>query len=416
MTISRIQSLQFGKHASTTDFTATPGTLVYLEPQSADVMPRDRRRIERDQLRNDNDNAPEILGPKSTDAISVGLLLRGVSGNTGGALTSATATEVGPLLDCISGAAATDPSGAATTVTGDTGSSSTLTVTSGTNVANGVGVLFDTTVSSASVKVVREVVSGGGTGTLVLDRDWADGAPGSDNVLYRSCYWTFSPATSKHTHGYIRAEGEDWRRDYSGAMSSLTLSVTEGEPVAFSTSWMPTSWADTAEENGTFTAPTAGAYVMGVDSGLWIGDDKVLLKSAEVDFGHVIAPRGTVNGTDGLHGHLVTRKQCVIKGRLYFGVGGLSFGELADSTGNISLNKIQGLTTSGGSATTAGTVASTYDIALQVGNTATQAMYLRLPAATFRGRLVEENGIEMCDVEIHARRPSSGAPVRLHLF
>ena len=41
------------------------------------------------------------------------------------------------------------------------GASAILTVASGTNVANGNGVLFDTTVSSVSVKHCREVVSGG---------------------------------------------------------------------------------------------------------------------------------------------------------------------------------------------------------------------------------------------------------------
>ncbi len=416
MTISRIRSVQMGLHASTTDFTVAPVSPLFKEPEVANVMPRDRVRHERETFRDDNQNYAEILGGKQLEALNIDLKLRGFSANTGAVLDSQTQTEVGPLLTAICGSAATEPASTATTVTGDTGASSTITVASGTNVVNGAGVLFDTTVSSVSIKNCREVVSGGGTGTLVLDRDHADGAPGGDNVLYRGTRWDFTPSVSKHTHVGIIAEGEDWYRYYNGCMSNLVLKVEPGMPVTFSTSWMPTGWSDAAEVNPTFTAPTAGAYVMGVNSSLWIGDDKVLLKSCELDFGHVITPRPCINGTDGVHGYLVTRKSPVLKGRLYFGVGGLSFGELADSTGNISLNKIQGLTTSAAAAATAGTVASTYDVALQVGDSPTQAMYVRMAAATFRGRLVEENGIECCDFECHARRPSSGAPVRLFLF
>jgi hypothetical protein len=420
VTLSRILTVQVGQHGSASDFTATPATRVFLEPETADVMPRDRARIERNLRREDNANYAETLGVKSLDAIAIGGPFRGVATNDGAALNPLTETEWGHMMATIAGAAPTTPSGAATTVTGDTGGSSTLTVADGTNVPNGSAVLFDTTVSSTSVKHAREVVSGGGTGTLVLDRDWTDGAPGSDAVLYRGLTYSFTPATSKHTHAMIRAEAADWCRDYLGCMSSLTLTVNEGQPVMYSTSWMPTTWTDTAEPDAAFVAPTAGDYVMGINSSLWVGDDKYLLKSCEIDFGHTIVPRSTINGSDGVHGYIVTAKNPVIKGRLYFdpgtGSGGVAFGTLEDSTGNLSANKIMGLTNSSGVAHTAGQVASTYDIAIQVGNTPGGCIYVRAPAATFRGRMVEENGLEMIEFECHPRRAASGAPIRLSVF
>lgn len=411
MTLTRIQSVQFGKYSTTTDFSSTAPTLRFKEPISADLYPRDRQRIERPLFRPDNHPNAGIYGTKGLDALGLTVQVRGFAANAGAALAAATETEVGDFLDCISGGAATDPSGTATTTTGGTGSSGTLTVTSGTNVANGVGVLFQTD----GDPVVREVVSGGGTGTLTLDRDFS-GTVANGGVLARSAYWTFDPSISKHTHAFIRAEGEDWRRDYYGCLSGGTLRVNEGQPATLEMSWMPTSWADAAEANPSFTAPTAGAYVLGVNCGLWIGDDKLIVKSAEVSFGHTIVPRSTINGSDGVHGYVVTAKVPVITCRVYHGTSGLTFGEVADSTGNVSINKIQGLTNSAGSAVSAGQVESTYDVALQVGNIATGAMYIRCPAAVLRGRVVDDNGMECVDLEIRPTRPTSGTPMRVHIF
>jgi hypothetical protein len=112
----------------------------------------------------------------------------------------------------------------------------------------------------------------------------------------------------------------------------------------------------------------------------------------------------------------VTRKQPVIEGLLYMGSNGLSFGEVADSSGNISLNRIQGLTNSSGSAANAGEAASTYDIGLQVGARPGGTMYVRVPAGEFSGRVVKEGGIEMIRFQIKPRRPSAGSPLRLHIF
>lgn len=412
MTITRMTSVQFAKHSDASSYGASAiGSLYFLEPFEADVYPRDRVRLERRLNRPSNHPLAEVLGPKSLDALAISLYVRGFSANTGGALDAQTETEAGQVLDVISGGTSTDPSGTATTTTGGTGSSGTLTVTSGTNIANGVGVLFQTD----GDPVVREVVSGGGTGTLTLDRDFS-GTVTNGGVLARSAYWTFDPAVSRHTHGFIRAEGEDWRRDYAGCLSGGTISVAEGERAVLSTSWLPTTWADNAEANPSFTAPTAGAYVMGVNCGLWIGDDKLLIKNAELDFGHTIVARATANGSDGVFGYVVTEKMPVLRCRAYHGTTGLTFGEIADSTGNFSMNKAQGLTSSAGSATSAGQVASTYDIAWQVGNIATGCMYVRMPAATVRGRVVDDNGIECVDLEIHATSPSSGSPMRLHLL
>lgn len=410
--INRVQLVQYGNHSSTTDLSAVPGSLVSLDCEEADVLPRDVNRLERNLYRDDNAEYADVIAEKGLDELSLGLLLRGVANNTGGALVANTATEVGRMMESMMGAAATDPTNTGTTITADTGALGTLTVTAGTNYANGVGILF---MDGNGEYIARELVSGGGTTTLTLDRNHVDGAPGSDNIPYRSVYWTLAPSVSMHTHGFIRARGANWERSYFGCAGSLRLSMKEKEAVKFQTKWRPTNWTDTTVA-AAYSAPSAGDYVMGLNSKMYIGSDAVLLKGCDIDLGYTIAPRETASSANGLLGYMVTRKQPVIEGSLYFGVAGLSFGEIADSTGNISLNKIQGLTASAGTALAAGQVESTYDVGIQFGAGPGRTLYVRCPAASFRGRLVVENGIEMCKFSLRPRRPSSGSMMRIHLF
>ena len=411
--LDRAQFVQVGIHASVTDVTSLPGTLVALEPDEMDAMPRDLERIERDLMRGDALDYSSILGTKGLEEIPISLPMRGIATNDGGALDAQTELDCGLMLDSLFGAS-TDKSGAATTITGDTGSTGTLTVTSGTNLANGGGVLF---MDGNGDYIAREIASGGGTGTLVMDRDHTDGAPGSDNVPYGSCYWTLAPLTADHTHLFIRGIGTGWERSYFGCIGQLSLEVREKLPVRFNSRWLPNNWTDTTV-GPSFSAPTAGNYIMGINSRLWIGADAdaILVKSVNVNFGYTIAPRESISGVNGQVGYIVTRKQPVIEGLAYLGSNGLSFGEVADSSGNISVNRIQGLTNSSGSAANAGEAASTYDIGLQVGARPGGTMYVRVPAGEFSGRVVKEGGIEMIRFQIKPRRPSAGSPLRLHVF
>jgi hypothetical protein len=390
--LNRSSHVLFGLHTNTTTFSGTPSTMRSKElVANANILPRDRNRVERDLIRGDNDNYAALVGTKDLDPLTLPMLARGLSGNTGGAITSATACELADLFDSIFGAA-TDPAGAATTITGDTGSSGSLTVTSGTNVANGVGVLFE---DGNGAYVAREVVSGGGTGTLTLDRDHTDGAPGSDDVLYRSAYWLVSPSTTMHTHAGIRVIGSNHERLYVGCVGTCQIEIREGEPVAVNTTWTPTDWSDAAVGTS-FSAPTAGETIMGVNGALYVGEStKLILKNATIDFGYTIVPRSTINGSNGVHGYLVTRKQPVITGSFYFGSSGLSFGEVTDTEGSATdfdFNKL---------------------IALE---NATRTMMIRVPAAELRGRMADENGVAMVNFTAHARRPSSGSPCRVHLY
>lgn len=414
--LDRMQHIKVGLHSSHTDLTAVPGTLLSVEMlEGSDILPREHERIERNLARGDNQEYPAILGIRGLDDLAIPTYLRGIATNDGAALDAQTESEVGLLLDSLMGAS-TDKGGSATTITGDTGSTGTLTVTSGASLLDGGGCLFE---DGSGTKVAREIVSGGGTGTLTLDRDHADGAPGADNIPYGSCYWTMAPATHEHTPLFIRGMFHGSERSYFGCFGDATIEIREKQPVRLVSRWRPNNWTDTTV-GSTFAAPTAGDYIMGINCRLNVKsagfDGALLVKSATLNFGYTMQVRETLSGANGQAGWIVTRKAPTIECMLYPGANGLTFGELADSSGAMNANMLQGVLDSAAAATDIGDVESTWDVGLQVDNRPGACMYVRMPAASMRGRVVNEGGVEMIRATITARRPSAGSPLRLHLF
>lgn len=411
--LSRVMTVKAAKHSSTTTYaTADVGTAYFLDFDSCDAMPRDTDRIERNLGSGDNMEFASIRGAKKLDPIGMTIAARGVSGNTGtAAFASATTTELGQLLDCVIGAA-TDPSGAGEAATGGTGSSSQLTFTAGTNYAGGGGVLFANTGGQV---FARQIVSGGGTTTVTLDRGFT-GTAAAANVV-RGARYTLSSSTSMHTHLQLDAEGSNWRRVYDGCMSGLDIDFAEGQPVKFNFSWLPTDWTDSAEANGAYSAATAGSYIVNLGGLFYIGDEAFLLKDAKLSLGYTIVPRVATSGTNGVYGYVVTRKAPVLTGKLYVGTNE-TFGELSDSGTTPDLNTFQGLDQNPGE------VISTKDISLQVGSggattaatAGTRTMYVRIPAAEFSGKFANDNGLEVFEFSARATRPASGNMLDLFLF
>lgn len=414
--LDRMQHVKVGLHSSHTDLTAVPGTLRSLELlDGTDLLPREHERIERDLARGDNQEYPAILGVRSLDELSIATYLRGIATNDGAALDAQTESELGLILDSLMGTS-TDKAGAATTIASDTGASGTIVVASGTNLANGGGCLFE---DGSGSKVAREIVSGGGTTTLVMDRAHADGAPGADNIPYGSCYWTMAPATHEHVPLFIRGMFHGSERSYFGCFGDASIEVREKQPVRFVSKWRPNNWTDTTI-GSTFAEPTAGDYIMGVNCRLNLKsagfDGALLVKSATLNFGYSLQVRETMSGVNGQAGWVVTRKAPTIECTLFAGANGLTFGELPDSGGTMNANMIQGIVDSANAANTIGDLESTWDVGLQIDNRPGACMYVRIPAATLSGRVVIENGLEMLKVKITARRPAAGSPFRLHLF
>jgi hypothetical protein len=337
-------------------------------------------------------------------------ILRGPSGNAGGAITSATATEVGDVLDTVLGAA-TDPSGAATTATGGTGATPNVTVASGTNVANGVVCAFLT--DGVTAPIVRQVESGGGTGTLVLDRTYT-GTVTAGGVFYRGPRWSVAPATHELTHSFLRGEADNRMREFFGCMAALKIDLAVGQYARLMADFNYTDVQDAAEANPTFTGPTSGNAVVTSNNKLFIGNDQFMALDLAVDFGGAVKPRVANSGPHGVQGYTVERAGDnplpKITGKMYLGTNS-TLGEVADSANTFRSNYAQGWDKSAGENSTS------WDIALQAGNVIGGIAYFRARAGVFTGwEEISIDGKDGVQFEITCFDPSSGAPLDISLL
>jgi hypothetical protein len=409
--VSRFLEVQFGLHASVSDFSTTSGTATNILCTSAAVLPRARGVIERPLHSPDGRKFPRIHGAKDIGAINVGMEFRGMSNSSGGAVTTYNVMEQARMLDSLFGATVANISGAATTVTGGTPGSGTLTVTSGTNIADGDMVLFRVGTSPGTV-VMREVASGGGTGTLTFDRAYT-GTPLNGATVYRAARWNMTTSTTHHTHGFFKAEGESWARVYAGCFGeSMTLTIPDAGPVAFDSVWMPTDWSDTAEDTLVYTAPTAGQPTVSSGCDFRIAGTALFLKSAKITMTNGGIVRGTVTGPNGAQGHVAGNKMAMIEGELYIGDGtSPSSGELTDDGTTPSLDSILGSDDDVGDGVTQ------RDISLAVGGAENAAFYVRIPSADIRPNgVVDSGGLTVLRFTAVATHPSSGSPFRLGVF
>lgn len=410
--VARLLDLQFGLQSSTGDFSSTPGTVSRLLPRSTSgLLPRQRTPVERPLYSSDGRRYAQVRGVKDLGPIELGMEFRGMSNASGGAVTVQSVMEQARMLDSFFGTAASAITGAATTVTGGTPGSGTLTVTAGTNIADGDMVCFTTGSSAPFGLVMREVASGGTTTTLTLDRAYT-GTPTSGATVFRAARWNLSTSTTHHTHGYFRAEGESWRRDYFGcAPSQMSLDLPDGGLVGFSSSWMPTDWTDVAEANPSYSDPTAGQPIVNAAADFRIAGVAFLLKSAKLTASNGMQVRTTSTGTNGMLGAVAADKTSVmLEGSIYVGDNAASIGELVDNSGTPDLDSLLG------ASATVGAAITTRDISLAVGGAANACMYLRIPAADFRGSVQEDGGLTVFRFEAMATVPSSGSPFRLGVF
>lgn len=409
--VSRFLEIQFGLHSSVSDFSDTSGTATNILPLRADgFLPRQRNVIERPLYSADGRTFPHVMGAKDIKALNVGMEFRGMSNATGGAVTLTSVMEQVRMLNAIFGASASNISGAATTVTGGTPGSGTLTVASGTNIADGDMVLFRVGTSPGTV-VMREVASGGGTGTLTFDRVYT-GTPLNGATVYRAARWNLSTSVTHHTHGFFKCEGESWARIYAGCFpESMILTIPDAGPVAFDSVWMPTDYSDTAEDALTFTTPTAGQPTVSSGCDFRIGDTAFFLKSAKITLANGGVARPSVTGPNGIQGMVAANKRVMLEGEMYLGDGtSPSAGELVDDSGTPSLDSILGTGDDVGDGVTQ------RDISLAVGGAENAAFYARIPSADFRAEVVESGGLTCVRFQAVATAPASGSPYRLGVF
>ena len=405
---ANLVDLKFAMHASTSDFTSTPtGVTIHPIQRPTSLLRKSRNPIMRPHARLDGRNLVHAWGAKDLSPFTIEMEMRGVATNTGGTKTWQTSMEQGTLLDSLFGADA-----AAITV----GTVPTLSTWSGTSVtlAGGaasmtVGDMIGVLDTSGNLQI-REITAGTASVNLTVDRALT-GTPSTGSTVYHCARWDHSASTTAHKHGYFRAEFESHRTDFFGcAPKSFELDFVDGGPLVFRHTWMPNDWQDVAEANPSYAAPTAGGLITG-NLQFFIGSTQFLIRDAKFSVDNGQVQRKTGSGPNGVQGGVAAdKRQILMTGSLYLGDNALSLNEIVDDSGTPAL----GIFT--GDSAVAGDLAGTYDVAIQAGTAVGQALYLRLPAAAFRGNVVEKDGLLCVDFTAMATAPSSGSQARLGII
>jgi hypothetical protein len=411
----------FAKHASAQDFTVTPGAFAHLLPQSQGFLSPEYLKLSRPVAHPQNKLYVPVRGPLDLkQAIPLENIITGLSGNNGGAIASATTSEIGSILDVVFGTAATDPAGAATTATGGVGASKTLAVTEMGRFPVGTVIAFVTTAPVQTViRQVRARAGGAGAGNLTLDRIYTGTVTNGQTVL-RAARWVDDPGVYEHIHAAFFAEYDNDRRLYLGGMSRGELTFPRGAKAMLKTSWRFTDVQDVAETDPAFVDPTRGSAVMNSNSFLMIGD--VAYTFTDVSFGlsGSIEERAADNGPHGVYGYTVQKGEEKPRAQLHVKIlRGTNTLEVKDSGADpFTLNKAQAYDVN------AGDPLNVYDIAFGLGQVSGAAMagggcYGVLPAAYLASaKETPFSGYKMIDAVFEASTPSAAGifPFEFHLL
>jgi hypothetical protein len=401
--LDRQTFLQFGKHASATDFTSTPGTLYALTPESADFRPLGTSVIERDLMASDNRNFFSAVGIKELTQRPLVMEVKGLSSGTVAARNRLTDSDMGAILDVVCGADGIDALSTDATTSSVSGASLTLSL--GTPYTVGQAISVNVGAAGVEFREPRAIVGN----VITMDRALV-GTMAISTPVRRACTWRYNPSNTEHVHGYFNAEGQGWRRTYTGCMSSGTFNFPDAGKCTFSTSWDFDDFQNQAPTSPSFVAPNGGAPIVAVNSTFHVGASRFIASGASLDLGLEYQRRETSAGINGGLGFKVTRKKPVFRCNVY-GPGLAALNEMLENSGTPSVRDVAGTALVGGSLRTS------YDVAFQVGNANGRGMYIVMPAAELRGRVVEQNGMHMVALECVANSPGAGGDVlRIHLF
>lgn len=401
--VNRLRFLRYGLHAGLNDFTSTPAlTTVQPTDDGASFMRRSRTSIERPLASTDGRRFVQVRGGKDVAPLTLPLEFKGVNTNTGAAVPVWEAKmEQGGLLASIFGAVAPATVGVAPTVAaaGHTPATGILAVV-GTTTANGQVIGFPT----ASGWQVGQIVSGGGTTALTLDRAY-DGVPTTGANVIRAAVYNGDPDKTEHVHAMFSSEHVadavgNLRTDYFGCCPmSAEITFPDNGLLDFSSTWGPTNWEPgVPTASPTFVAPTAGSPMVNDGYRFRIGNALYVARSAVFSIDNAAEMRVSGSSINGVIGGVCAAsdqgKVFMLTVELYFG-GGAAITEILENSGTPSLRDVTGLNDA------AGDLAPTYDVALGFGTEAGAFGFLRFPAADVRGVMSASGSFPMVSLTIY---------------
>ena len=384
MSLMRLMDLQVGLHTDVNDFTSTPGTLrrIQLMGGADSLLARPQMALNRnDMASRDGRGFLDLYGPIGLDPCSPSTEFKGVSANTGAAVTATgwlDKLEQGELLVSMLGADFVATASAAPTVAA-AGHTTTTLVCVGTAPVAGQAVLFQTSAGP----VVRFVISVA-TLTATLDRAYS-GTPTNASTVIRGAVIPWSPSVVNHRHLYFKAEMPDALVEFFGASPvSWGLTIPNGGKLQSAWVFAPSNVVGPAAPvSPTPTPAAAGTPAVGINTELWIGSERFLVDDLSVAYANGNEDRGSPGTPAGKLGGLAGEK------RGAFTISATVRNETRSREGVQRATGTENLTTLLGTASGSGVLSTSRDVLLVVGRAAGAAIALRMPDANVTGAMAQ---------------------------
>jgi len=385
--ISALRHLRLGAHASATDWTTMPSPTIFLETEEEVVFDPRMRHIDRGSVQRGNgQRVPRVTHGKQTSGFpGFSLAFRGLSGSGAGngVNTNTLSHDADILLTALAGVKI---DGVGDTLSGTPGTGTTLEADGAVSMVAGQGILM---LGATSGKYVARQVSNPDSSNFDIDRDLTTPAnvaenPTAASVVYGGRTYVFSSVTPQRTHWALEAEGDNYRNQLWGCLSSGTISFSpDGYARLGIDGIMVTDHsADDAlaVTNPTYSAPTRGSIISTIDGTCHIGADAfIVMGGLEINLGLTVARRGG-NGPNGPFGFVVTKVEPSFTWQMLRGTG-TTPKEITDA---IAL-------------TLRGEAATTKDVAFQFGRSVGATAYVRAPAMDIELNPTTVDGIEVYD-------------------
>lgn len=395
-----LQLVQFGEHASTTDYTGIPGTKYVLRPEEGYVLNLERIKNERRRIRSDGEKTPDALGATQAD-FNVPHELYGLADGADGLLTDGNpeSGELGRLLENALGLAVLNQGDAVTPTTHVLAQSVPGTGVLGVNddtdwSAFGAVLFREGSVASAARKIVRFINSVGAAPALLNTGRAYAAAPDDADAIFPMAVWSSDPTAKRRVPLYFAEEDASVRKELLGCqVESLTIPFPANAAHIIATF---TGRATDGNDDGALIAPanTEEAHGGNIRAGLspfWLGATELCLFDATLTVTNRLSERGCYGGENGILGFKVMEQTFELAGKLYLG------GD-ADEVGAALLRTLRDTVT-------------TQDILFQFGGVETEVGAIRMPEASFTAMEVVEDGEKVAEFTAKATAGTlSGQP------
>ena len=332
--VFRIRSLRGGAHSTINDFSATPGTIKFINQEEGSTAAGEYAFLPRDTHRGDGRDESSLQGPKS-GAITITEGITGLAnGGAGDGELTVAATELGiqhELIQSVWNTTAVNRTGDTSDASPGTGAQVVLDGVPADLAAESAVLIAGDEGGKYAARFVTAVTSQTLTTNAALYK--ADGTadtPAAASVVFAGAYYPMNQATGDAIHMYFDAEGESKRRIFDGCLGNLTLDLSTSNYAKYGYTAEATDVDfGQALANPTYVAPSQGNNIIHVDSEVSVGGSRLFARELAFDFGLETAAREATGGVNGFVGFKSMRIQPKFTFNALFGVIG---GAVSDAT------------------------------------------------------------------------------------